>query len=197
MTDNPLPDPSTLPGQRQLLEDVVLLLDYLSRVPGSRLDWCFDDTRGIATTAPVRVATPPVAGKVEFVDKVMALAFAVRAAPADAPIGPLPAADVSFLIRARDFLSVVAQPASVESIRVTHAYCEERARSRGPLRRLAALVGLDAPPPAEGRAAHYGRRIARRRNSYQALLLGLAFVTIWLSFQTLVGQRLLAERAGL
>ena len=191
MTDSPVPDPSTLAGQQQLVDDVVLLLDYLSRVPGSRLDWCFQDARGSATAVPATIAVPPVPKKEDFVDRVMATAFRVRH-PAEDGTAPLDAADISFLIRTRDFLSVVAQPASVESIRVTHSYCEERARRHG----LRALFG-GRPPRPDGRATYYGRRIAQRRNRYQALLIGLALVTIWLSFQTLVGQRLLTERAGL
>jgi hypothetical protein len=193
-------DPSGLAGQQQLVADVVLLLDYLSRVSGARLDWCFDDTRGLATAAPVRIATPPVASKVAFVDAVMAAAFAVRQAAAAAGAdgaGPLPAEQVSFLIRARDFLSVVAQPASVESIRVTHAYCEERARHRSLRGRVAALFASGAAPAGESRALYYGRKVAQRRNRYQALLIGLALITIWLSFQTLVGQGLLREHARL
>jgi hypothetical protein len=195
MSESPVPDPSTLAGQQQLVDDVVLLLDYLSRVPGSRLDWCFAETRGPATAIPAGLAVPPVAGKDAFVDQVMQAAFKVRRAADAREAAPLDAHAISFLIRARDFLSVVAQPASVESIRVTHAYCEERARRRG--QRLLGLLGRAPDPPAEGRAGYYGRRIARRRNHYQALLIGLALVTIWLSFQTLVGQRLIAERQRL
>jgi hypothetical protein len=40
MTHGPVLDPSILAGQQQLVDHVVLLLGYLSRVPGARLDWC-------------------------------------------------------------------------------------------------------------------------------------------------------------
>ncbi|MFC7541830.1 hypothetical protein ACFQU2_23365 [Siccirubricoccus deserti] len=31
------------------MNDCTLLLDYLSRMPDARLDWCFEETRGRAS----------------------------------------------------------------------------------------------------------------------------------------------------
>src|SRR4051812_30842023 len=63
-------------------------------------------------------------------------------------------------------------------------------------RRLTARLRGRGPAEASGEedcAEFYGRRIARRRDKYQFGLVTLALLTVWLSYETLVGQRLILE----
>jgi hypothetical protein len=189
-------DPLSRRGVERLVQDCTLLLDYLSRVPDARLDWCFEETRSRASgIPPTRMAAPPAEtrSKAEFLTRLTNIGSQVREAPANT--FPVDSTEIAFLLATRDFLSAIAWPASVESIRVTQSYCAERQRLRLPLwRRVAAWLHSAGPAAAEeDRAVYYGRRIAARRDRYQFMLVGLAAVTIWLSFQTLVGQRLVLE----
>jgi hypothetical protein len=189
-------DPLSRRGVERLVNDCTLLLDYLSRVPDARLDWCFEETRGRASgTPPARMAAPPAEtrSKADFLARLTTIGSQVRDTPAST--FPVDSSEIAFLLAARDFLSAIAWPASVETIRVTQSYCAERQRLRQPLwRRAVAWVHSTGPTgPEEDRAVYYGRRIASRRDRYQFMLVSLAAVTIWLSFQTLVGQRLVLE----
>jgi hypothetical protein len=194
-------DPLSREGVERLVADCSLLLDYLSRAPDSRLDWCFDETRGRAGgIPPSRIAVPPeqTKTKAQFLEALTDLASQVRQAePGQFPLDPK---EVALLLTSRDFLSAIAWPATVETIRVTQAYCAERQRLRAPLWRriVVRLHGAGAAGWADGagdedRADFYGRRIARRRDRYQFGLVLLVALTVWLSYETLVGQRLILE----
>ena len=193
-------DPLSREGVRRLVADCSLLLDYLSRAPDSRLDWCFDETRGRAGgVPPARIAVPPeqTRTKTHFLEELTGLASKVRDAGPDG--SPLDPKQIALLLTSRDFLSAIAWPATVETIRVTQAYRAERQRLRVPLWRRAvarfragALGGADSAGE-EDRADFYGRRIARRRDKYQLGLVALVALTVWLSYETVVGQRLILE----
>lgn len=197
----PIRDPLSREGLQRLVADCSLLLDYLSRAPDARLDWCFDETRGRAGGAPPpRLAAPPdqTKTKSEFFEQLTRLAARVRDAGSDE--FPLDPAEVALLLTSRDFLSAMAWPSTVETIRVTQAYCAERRRRWEPLwpriaaRFRAGARGGGADDAGDGdRAGFYGRRIARRRDKYQMGLVVLVALTVWLSYETLVGQRLIAE----
>jgi hypothetical protein len=122
-------DQLTRDGLARLAVDCSLLLDYLSRTPDTRLDWCFQETRSqMSGVPPARLARPPADARTKehFVQKLISIAQKVQ--KADGATFPLKPDEVAFLLTSRDFLSAIAWPATVESIRVTEAYNAERRR---------------------------------------------------------------------
>jgi len=184
----------------ELAEDCAVLLDHVTRLPDSRLDWCFEETRArIAGAPPARVAMPPAATpqKDAFLERLVRLGCRLRD-PAGNP-QPAPAEDIAFLIAARDFLSGLAWPATVQSIRITDEYN----RTTGIARLAVAAWWLRArlssealQPPEAGHASpsrQFGRVLAFRVGCSQVLAVLLVAFTIGLSIYTLIGRGLLLQ----
>ncbi|HZF74651.1 MAG TPA: hypothetical protein VE033_02300 [Acetobacteraceae bacterium] len=165
----------------RLIGDIETLLDHLSREPNARLDLYFDDTRPDASR-PGSVqpqclvgATPPVASKAEFLSRIVRIQEG-RPAPDGAQVD-----DTTFLILARDFLSAVASPVTVDSARVTRGYLHRSGPESSPKRRTDI----------------YGRSIARQGWFRWTLAVVLVAVTLMSYVYVLAGQRLIAERKQL
>lgn len=181
----------------KLIEDCQVLLRHVTRLPDSRLDWCFEDTRkSLSGTPPARIAVPPAAtpGKGAFLERLVALACAPRAARG----GPAPdPADMAFLIGARDFLSSLASPATVDSIRITEEYNRTGGLGRigTGLRRLWQRLRRGTPLPAgpASRTRGFGRSLATQVALANVLVLLLVALTVSVSIYALVGRGLLQE----
>lgn len=181
----------------KLIEDCQVLLRHVTRLPDSRLDWCFEDTRkSLAGTPPARIAVPPAAtpGKGAFLERLVALACAPRAARG----GPAPdPADMAFLIGARDFLSSLASPATVDSIRITEEYNRTGGLSRigTAIRRVWQRLRRGTPLPAgtSSRTRSFGRSLATQVALANLLVLVVVSLTVVVSIYALVGRGLLQE----
>lgn len=181
----------------KLIEDCQVLLRHVTRLPDSRLDWCFEDTRkSLAGTPPARIAVPPVAtpGKAAFLERLVALAGMPRAARGGAPPDP---ADLAFLIGARDFLSSLASPATVDSIRITEEYNRTGGLGRigTGIRRVWQRLRRGTPLPAASpsRTRGFGRSLATQVALANLLVLALVTLTVLVSIYALVGRGLLQE----
>lgn len=157
----------------RLIADIETLLDHLSREPDARLDATLP---GSVQPQPLLGATPPAATKAEFLARIARIQ---QGGPP--PDGVTQVDDTTFLILARDFLSAVAAPVSVDSARVTRGY----------LRR----TGLEPGPPR--RTELYGRNLARQGWLRWSLAVLLVAVTLLSYVYVLAGQRLIAERLQL
>ena len=171
----------TRASQLALLDDVDVLLRYLAVLPEARLDAAFaraEADRG-GTLAHPPAETPR---KDDFMKRIMELAAQLHAPVAEdaPPPAPLPAADVAFLSLARDFLAALARPATVESIRITHAYNRARLQRGTPRERL--------------RSSHcFGQRLAAATRGWEIATLGVIAITLLLSVYTLIGRGLIQE----
>jgi hypothetical protein len=117
--------------------DVTILMAYLTAASDGRLQAHFDDTRANITNPPAKVATPPCKTYAEFLTRLHDIESALTTSGAREPVRPLPRSpptdaehpplgDISFLSWSRDFLSIVAAPASAASITITQRYVEAR-----------------------------------------------------------------------
>jgi hypothetical protein len=239
MSDHSASDSNTniLHRLEEILADIKTLLDYLGRLDHGRLQAHFDDTRSAATeTVPLR-AVPPCHTYAGFLARLAWLGTSIRKGqwPADpmpkssviaqpplaGQIDPAatqprveePLADVPFLIWSRDFLASVASPATVETIEITRAYVDARARHRIWLwlQRLIPVritadngTGNHPPPPnprpkrrpdeaRSGRTLH-GARLATSVSIVEVLALLATFVALITSTYVLSGQTILNQK---
>ncbi len=213
----------------EILADIKTLLDYLGRLDNGRLQAHFDDTRSTATETVALRAVPPCRTYAGFLTRLGLLGSAIRrgqwpptepqqSSPdsASTPHGnDKPLDDIPFLIWSRDFLASVASPATVETIEITRAYVEARARHRIWLwlkrripARTAAVHGGSAGshlPPAgthfrhrpdseqAGRILH-GARLATLVVVVESLALLATFVALIASTYVLSGQTILSQK---
>jgi hypothetical protein len=106
--------------RKRLLHHIFTLLEYLERQSDNRLQAQFEDTRlklGINST---KVAIPPCDNYNEFFVRLAE----IRQNSSSTALSPT---DEQFLRSSRDFLAVVAHPATVETISITREYINSRA----------------------------------------------------------------------
>lgn len=184
---------------RRLVDDCVLLVDYVTRQPDSRLDWCFEARGRVAGEPPARLAPPPeeTKSKEQFLRRLVAITCELDAAQEDAQPG---VDQIAFLIAARDFLSSLARPATVETLRITGAYVRPK---RLVMDFLAGIGRAWDWMLAKPRAAdpdlpstRFGRRMSLQVLGWQAVTLALVLVTVTVSIYALVGRGLLEEVAA-
>lgn len=198
----------SLEGQRNLLDDVSILLHHLSALPESRLDAAF---AGVARNGSgIPFARPPAdtTTKDDFLEEVMRLeerlapgtAVVEAGSPAASRAGPLGPEDLAFLIASRDFLATLARPATVESIRITREYVRTIPLGtmadllrRGWARLFGGKVAEDAVSLDVRRSARFGRRLAVFVRLWQLGTLVLVLVTLALSIYVLTGRGLVRE----
>jgi hypothetical protein len=104
--------------RKQLLRHIFVLLDYLERQSDNRLQAQFDDTRQKLSLTTPKVALAPCDKYDEF--------FIRLAQLRTKPEASVTADDEQFLRVSRDFLAVVAHPATVETICITREYINTR-----------------------------------------------------------------------
>jgi hypothetical protein len=108
--------------------------------------------------------------------------------------------DLAFLYRSRDFLSIVASPATAETIRITQAYVEMRMERQG-WRQLLRSPGRPAQktPTRREAADHqvqsFAGGLARRVASIEFQTLLFAIVVVLVSTYALSGRLILAQQA--
>src|SRR5262249_25689176 len=118
------------------IRDIWLLLDYLDRSPDSRLLAQFDDTRAnLALASPV-LAKPPCQNYRDFLCRLTAIEKRTHKKAAESrethaqgqSNGDPDLDDLWFLRWSRNFLAIVVTPATLDSIRTTREFIQERAR---------------------------------------------------------------------
>ena len=239
MSDYSVPDSNANILQRleEILVDIKTLLDYLGRLDNSRLQAHFDDTRSAATETVALRAVPPCRTYAGFLARLAWLGTAIRKghwpaepmpqssvilpapspAPADAGATQSrvdqPLDDIPFLVWSRDFLASVASPATVETIDVTRAYVEARARHRLWLwlkqpwtgRTASRYGGGNRPPQPNMRPAHrpddehtsrrlHGARLATLVGFVEIMALFATFLALVTSTYVLSGQTILNQK---
>ncbi len=151
-------------GQERVLRDIEVLLDHLNRAPEARLDAAF-----AAMTKPAD-GDPALRSTVSFLSRLAVVAARiVKSGMADAAATGGEAtrheanamSDTAFLVWARDFLSSVAAPVTVESIRITRAYTGTTFRTTA-TQALGALFRWRRP------SSHAGENRAEDRAKEQA-----------------------------
>lgn len=178
----------------RLLGDCAVLLDYLTGVPDARLDWCFEETRiRSAGTPPTRIVAPPAATptKAGFLERLTGLHCQIQAATTGGP--PIGAADIAFLMAARDFLSTLARPVTVQTIRITREYVRPARYVHDLLQSVAALFGRHPEGPKPQRSERFGRQLASRVGFCQVATVVIVGVTVLLSIYALIGRGLVLE----
>lgn len=211
-------------GARELIDDIDLLLDHLGRTMPGRLEACFDDSRGTTARGPgiadpplVPASEPAASGaapgrptKAAFIRHIAEIARRAAEAEADAADREAGwdgfAADLAFLIQARDFLATLAQPATLDTVRLTRAYINEILvqRKRGLGRRRAAsavpggdaaatpaAVALPAVPPRNH--AEFGAALALRMVRLRRLAKICVAATLLISLYVFTGKAFLEE----
>jgi len=127
-----------MPDQKSAaIRDIRVLLDYLDRSPNNRLLAQFEDTRVEDTRADLAAAAtplikPPYPKYRNFLSRFAAIEKSTQEATESkdtlAPSVDPDLDDLSFLRWSRNFLAIVAAPATLDSIQITHEVIEERAR---------------------------------------------------------------------
>ena len=108
--------------------DVAILMEFLTQASDRRLQAHFDDTRISLTNPPAKIAAPPCKTYHEFLTRLAAIEVGLTSR--DAPEPDVPATDgepnglanIPFLYWSRDFLAIVAAPATANSISITRLY---------------------------------------------------------------------------
>lgn len=191
----------TITDEARVFGDVSVLLEFLGQRADSLLQSHFDDTRGDLAAPAHRLASPPCKSYRVFLNRLAMIGAGQTAARADdqdaaARAGTADAdglTDMAFLSFSRDFLAAVAAPATVDSIRVTHAYVEARRHSfwwrllRG-MRQGPTVTSPDDPIIA---GAH---RLAFRVVCTEYGLLALTVFTLLISAYAFSGQRIIDSR---
>ena len=211
-------------GARELIDDIDLLLDHLGRTAPGRLEACFDDSRG-TTARGAGVADPPQvppaaasasegggAGpgrptKAAFIRHIAEIARRASDAKAEAGADLNAewsgfAGDLAFLIQARDFLATLAQPATLDTVRLTRAYINQILQQRkrrfgrrgafpGPPEEDAASAASDALPPRNH--AMFGWALAARMARLRLWCRICVFATLLISLYVFTGKAFLEE----
>lgn len=186
-TGGPIPDGEA--EIRETLHGVEDLLDYLARQPDARLSNAFPEPGLVRLPGS---PDPPAKSLSYFLNRIgnirnilypSAKAFQWATSLDDEKGRELD--DLSFIRRARDFLSVLAYPATIETIGVTRVY--RRQRLPRDIRNREAVNADDA------RFEGYGLALARRVKHYQMLVFVLLFVCVWAACLTYWGNALKAE----
>ena len=107
----------------RLIEHIFVLLNHVQRQSDNRLQAHFDDTH-LPGTQPLRLATPPCATYAEFQTRLTRIK---ETGISTTQSGDPKIDDLTFLRWSKDFLSVIAAPATVESISITREYMRARA----------------------------------------------------------------------
>lgn len=121
-------------GKFTAIREIWLLLDYLDRSPDNRLMSQFDDARASLAGAPLAVAKPPCHNYRDFLCRLAAIETCAhkkesQGARAEGQSNGDPDLDdLSFLRWSRNFLATVAAPATLDSVRTTREFIQERAR---------------------------------------------------------------------
>jgi hypothetical protein len=114
------------------IRDVRLLLDYLDISPDNRLLTQFEDTRPDRAAAAPPITKPPCSKYRDFLSRLAAIEKGTQEAAESketvAPSVDPDLDDLSFLLWTRNFLAIVAAPATLDSIRITHEVIQERSR---------------------------------------------------------------------
>jgi hypothetical protein len=101
--------------------------------------------------------------------------------------------DLAFLIWARDFLSSVAAPATLDTIRVTRAFRAHRAMRA----EIEEDKSRNTTDERDLFMSRYGVFIARRVHRLTILALALLWCSLYVSYLVYTGQSLLSENAAL
>jgi hypothetical protein len=193
--------PGAMPTEdtEKIVDDCQVLLGHVTRLPDTRLDWCFEETRAvIAGSPPARVAMPPLATREKAVFLKRLVELGCRPRSEDGIIVPARPEDVAFLIASRDFLSSLAWPATVDSIRIS----EEYNRTGGIGRVWAGVKALWSrlrhgapkdPPVPDSNARRFGRGLATQVVGAHCLVLFLVALTVTISVYALIGRGLIQE----
>jgi hypothetical protein len=201
-----------------VLREVGLLLDYLNRQPEPRLNRYFalPGTQAPRVEAPLTTPIPPCRDLGYFLGRIAAIAALGRDADPTATTQPtaskelaprpgdgaqqddatLPArslGDLAFLIWARDFLTSVAAPATLDTIRVTRAYRAHRATKAVPRTEKS----RHTTDERDLFMSRYGVLIARRVSRFTVLAFLLLWCSLHISYLVYTGQSLLQENAAL
>jgi hypothetical protein len=195
--------------------DVAILMEFLTQASDRRLQAHFDDTRISLTNPPAKIAAPPCKTYHEFLTRLAAIEVGLTSR--DAPEPDVPATDgepnglanIPFLYWSRDFLAIVAAPATADSISITRLYVQSRVRKRswsdmisrlfrgfGSAGRTAAAT---VHAPSSDSVAQRGQMaawISRLVWTRELLAFWLAILVVALSTYSISGQLILKSRSA-
>lgn len=202
-------EPKSWHEVNRALQDISLLLNYLGELPEARLLSYFGDTQNRISDGPSKKTVPPCASYPEFLNRLHEIASAFqtgRFTPQLAPAaeGQAPVSAVAFVYWSRDFLSAVAAPATAQSIRVTHEYILQRARSCAG---FGWLRGMRQPPkpaaphimpvlpryPQDVTAKMLAGKLARWVGGFEWITVVMVVLTVGVSIYALSGRLILAN----
>ena len=216
----PEPPLLTTDAVHAVLREVGLLLDYLNRQAEPRLNRYFDAAafQALSKDELSRAPIPPCTDLGYFLGRIAAIAAQGRdgeptattqprsfkepspengdGASQGEAAGTLPGSrlgDLAFLIWARDFLTSVAAPATLDTIRVTRAYRAYRATG-------AVATEEKSRHTTDERdlfMSRYGYLIGRRVGRFMLLAIFLLWCSLYVSYLVYTGQSLLQENAAL
>ena len=183
----------------RIFGEVSDLLAFLGKNADSLLQSQFDDMRHELAAPARKLALPPCKSYKEFLERLASIGPRLSApdtgggAAPDSKVGP---SEDAFLLFSRDFLAAVAAPATVESIRFTQAYVQERRHASW--RRLAhGLCPYRGGPPAETPKKRFDAgagRLASRVAWTEFAAFYLTVFTLVVSAYAFSGQRILDSR---
>jgi|SRR5215472_1169765 len=192
------------------IRDIRLLLDYLDRSPNNRLLAQFEDTRADLAAAVPPLTRPPCPRYRDFLSRLAAIEKATQEAidskeAVAASVDP-DLDDLSFLRWSRNFLAIVAAPATLDTIQMTHEVIQERARL-ALLPRFGnwwkgGLFSSEKPehPKGDGDAASSGsvskgaRWLARSIRRLEFSLILATIFTVLISAYAMVGKYISDQR---
>ena len=203
-------EPKSWHEVNRALQDISLLLNYLGELPEARLLSYFGDTQNRIADGPSKKTVPPCASYPEFLHRLHEIASAFQTGrftqrdPSSGAEAQPPVSAVAFVYWSRDFLSAVAAPATAQSIRVTHEYILQRARSWvgfGWLRRMrqppkpVAQQIMPALPryPEDATAKMLADKLARWVGGFEWITVVMVVLTVGVSIYALSGRLILAN----
>jgi len=191
-------------GKFTAIREIWLLLDYLDRSPDNRLMSQFDDARASLASAPLAVAKPPCHNYRDFLSRLAVIETRAHKKESQETRaegqsnGDPDLDDLSFLRWSRNFLATVAAPATLDSVRTTREFIQERARL-ALMPRWKALLRLSGPEkrdnPTGGRDSASSERVsigakwlARSARRLEFWLIITTIFTVSISAYAMVGK---------
>jgi hypothetical protein len=170
------------PELEDIIDDIVVILDFLGRSNDVLLQSQFSDTKGDRSPK----VSPPCGKYSDFLNRLTSIRVAhekTGGIDGEAIVGDPPLSDRAFLLWARDFLAALAAPASADSIRLTRTFLTQRF---GKFSR-----GTQAEPD---HFVKYASDLVRKLNRQYWIALCVSVLTVIVSIYALAGHQIIDER---
>ena len=170
------------PELEDIVDDIVVMMDFLGRSNDVLLQSQFSDTKGDRSPN----VSPPCGKYSDFLNRLTSIRVAHEKTgeiDGEAIVGDPPLSDRAFLLWARDFLAALATPASADSIRLTRTFLTQRF---GKFSR-----GTQAEPD---HFVKYASDLVRKLNGPYWITLCVSVLTVIVSIYALAGHQIIDER---